>query len=53
MNETTARQYVATMNHHYKAADALAKFGKLKDAAKALEAAELCRVKARELGAKV
>ena len=49
----TASQYVATMKHHYKAADALAKFGKLADAAKALEAAETCRIKARELGAKV
>ena len=47
----TARRYEATMRFHYRAADALAKVGKLTDAAKALEAAELCRIKARELGA--
>lgn len=51
--EATAQQYVATMRHHYKAADAFAKFGKLKDAAKALEAAESARIAARNLGAKV
>ena len=49
----TPQQYVATMKHHYRMADALAKYGKLADAAKALEAAEKCRVRARSLGAKV
>ena len=49
----TPQQYVATMKHHYRMADALAKFGKLADAAKALEAAEAARIKARSLGAKV
>ena len=49
----TANQYEATMRFHYRSADALAKVGKLTDAAKALEAAEVARVKARELGAKV
>lgn len=48
-NETKMRQAIATMNHHYRAADALAKVGKLADAESALAAAERCRYEAIRL----